>query len=323
VNSGAEADENAVKIARGFTGKGDIIVFSHAFHGRTMLTMEMTANKNYATGMAPFPPGVHRVTLPFLYHSDKPEAETITACLDELEAKIKEVGADKLAAVVFEPLQGEGGFIPAPIEWVKGVREICDRNKILMIADEVQTGWARTGRLFASEYFAEVGAAPDIMTTAKSIAGGLPLSAVTTSTEIMDGIPAGTIGGTYCGNPVACASALALIKMMEDEDYPKKSRIIGDVCMKRFGEMRDKYEVFGDVRGMGAMIGLEFVTDKASKEPNKEVVASIISKALQKGLFLGPAGAGNGIRFLCPLCVTPEQLEKGLEIFEECLKESI
>lgn len=323
VNSGAEADENAVKIAKSVTGRPNIIVFSGAFHGRTMLTMAMTAKKAYAIGMGPFPDGVYRAEFPNMYR--KPDGMTDAEAVDYYITKLESVfmeatPAEYVAAIVFEPVQGEGGFVPAPIEWVKAVRAICDKYGIMMITDEVQTGWARSGRMFASEYYKEAGCAPDIMTTAKSMAGGLPISAVTTSAEIMDKVTPGTIGGTYCGNPVACASALKVIEVMQREDYPGKALKIADKCMTKFNEWKEKYEKVGDVRGTGAMMGVEFVKDKASKEPNAALVNAIVDEAVKHGLLLESAGTfGNVIRFLCPLCVTDAQLDAGLEIYEKVL----
>lgn len=323
VNSGAEADENAVKIAKSVTGRPNIIVFSGAFHGRTMLTMAMTAKKSYSVGMGPFPDGVYRAEFPNMYR--KPEGMTDEEAVAYYISKIEEVfiegsPANYVAAIVFEVVQGEGGFIPAPIEWCKAVREICDKHGIMMIVDEVQSGWARTGRMFASQYLAEAGCAPDIMTTAKSIAGGLPLSAVTTSAEIMDKVTPGTIGGTYCGNPVACASALKLIEVMEREEYPKKALRISEKCMARFNQWKDKYPVVGDVRGLGSMMGIEFVKDTVTKEPDADIVNAIVAEAVQNGLLLESAGTyGNVIRFLCPLCVTDAQLEAGLDIYEKAI----
>ncbi len=324
VNSGAEADENAVKIARSYTGRPNIIVFTGAFHGRTMLTMTMTAKKAYAVGMGPFPDGIYRTEFPNLYR--KPaglnDEEAVAYYINKIEEMfIEATPAQYVAAIVFEPVQGEGGFVPAPIEWVKAVRAICDKYGILMITDEVQTGFGRTGRMFASEYYKEAGCAPDIMTSAKSIAGGLPISAVTARTEIIDAVTPGTIGGTYCGNPISCASALKVIEVMEKEDYPAKARKIADKCMKKFNEWKEKYEVIGDVRGLGAMMGVEFVMDKASKKPNADIVNAIVNEAVQHGLLLESAGTfGNVIRFLCPLCVTDAQLEAGLEIYEKAIE---
>jgi len=327
-NSGAEADENAVKIARSYTGRPNIIVFSGAFHGRTQLTMTMTGKKAYAIGMGPFPDGIYRVDFPNFYRKpddDMTDAETVKYYIDKLElAFVEAAPADSVAAILFEPVQGEGGFIPAPIEWVKAVRAICDKHGIMMVTDEVQSGWARSGKMFVSDYYKEEGCAPDIMTTAKSIAGGLPLSAVVASAEIMDGVTGGTIGGTFCGNPVACAVSLKLIDIMKNEDYPAKARHIADKCMAKFNEWKDKYEFIGDVRGVGAMMGVEFVTDKKSKTPNAALVGKIINAAVQKGLIMEAAGTYNNvIRFLCPLCVTDEQLDAGLAIYEEAIKDSM
>lgn len=322
-NSGAEANENAVKIAKGFTKRPNIIVFTGAFHGRTQMTMTMTGKKAYAIGMGPFPDGVYRAEFPNIYRAPKGMADEdkIKYYVDNLEHMFVEAApADSVAAIIFEPIQGEGGFVPAPIEWVKAVRQICDKHGILMVTDEVQTGWSRSGSLFVSDYYKEAGCAPDIMTTAKSIAGGLPLSAVVAKKEIMDAVPAGTIGGTYCGNPLACASALKVMEVMEKEDYPGKAKKIGAIAMDKFNEWKEKYEVIGDVRGIGSMIGVEFVKDKATKEANAEIVGKIVNYAVKKGLMLEAAGTyGNVIRFLCPLCVTDEQLKKGLEIYEEAI----
>ncbi len=324
-NSGAEADENAVKIARSYTGRPNVIVFKGAFHGRTQLTMTMTGKKAYSIGMGPFPDGVYRAEFPNMYRApgNLSEQEKIDYYVGKLEEVFVEgTPKNSTAAIIFEPVQGEGGFVPAPIEWVKAVRKICDDAGILMITDEVQTGWARSGKMFVSDYYKEAGCAPDMMATAKSIAGGLPISAVTANAEIIDGVTVGTIGGTYCGNPLACASGLALAEVMEKEDYPAKARSISDRCMKRFNEWKDAYEVVGDVRGVGAMMGIEFVQDKKDKKPNAEIVGKIVNTAIQKGLMLEAAGTyGNVIRFLCPLCVTDEQLAAGLDIFEETLKE--
>ncbi len=323
VCSGSEADENAVKIARNYTGRPNIIVFTGAFHGRTSLTMTMTAKKAYAVGMGPFPDGVYRAEFPNLYRApgNMTEAEAIAYYVKKLEEVfIEATPYDACAAIVFEPVQGEGGFVPAPIEWVKAVRKICDEHGILMICDEVQCGWARSGKMFASQYFAEAGAAPDIMTTAKSIGAGLPLSAVTARAEVMDAVTGGTIGGTFGANALSAASALKVAEVMQRDDYPAKAMHIAEVGMKRFNEWKDKYEVVGDVRGLGAMMGVEFVKSKATKEPNAELVGKIVQTAMNNGLLLEAAGTYNNvIRFLCPLCVTDEQMEAGLKIFEDAI----
>ena len=325
-NSGAECDENAIKIAKAYTKRNGVICFTGAFHGRTNLTMALTAKKTYAVGMGPFPSSIYRA-YPYLYRAPKgyTEEEAIQYYIDELN-KIFDEGApaNEIACMLVEPLQGEGGFIPAPIAWVKAIRKICDENGILLIADEVQCGNCRTGKYYASEYWKEAGAAPDIIATAKSLGGGLPISAITARAEVMDAAPAGTIGGTFCGNPLACASALAVMDIMQRDDYAAKARHIGDVVMNRYNALKDKYDVIGDVRGLGAMIGIEFVTDRETKEPATKLVADIVRNAMQKGLLLESCGfASNTIRFLAPLTMTDEQMEKGLEIFEEAIKEAI
>lgn len=322
-NSGAEADENAVKIARGYTKRPNIIVFSGAFHGRTELTMTMTSKKAYATSMGPLSHGVFRARFPYLYR--KPAGMPDDAAIDYYISSIYDVfeecgAADTIAAIVVEPLQGEGGFIPAPIEWVKAVRKICDDNGILLVADEVQAGFCRTGRMFASEYWKEAGCAPDILATAKSIAGGMPLSAIVAREEIMQAVPAGTIGGTYCGNAVSCASALKAIEIMEKDDLAGRAMEIGKKVTARYEAMKEKYGVIGDVRGLGAMIGLEFVKDQASKEPNPALVKDLVQECAANGLIVESAGIyGNVIRFLAPLVITDEQLEAGLDIMEAAI----
>lgn len=326
-NSGAEADENAVKIAKAFTKRPNIIVFSGGFHGRTMLTMTMTSKKAYAHGLGPFPDGVYRADFPYLYR--KPDGMSSEKAIDFYIQKLKQVfeessPADYVAAIVVEPLQGEGGFVPAPIEWIKAVRDICDQKGILLIADEVQTGFCRTGKMFASEYWAESGVQPDIITSAKSIAAGVPISAITARAEIMDAVTPGTIGGTYGGNALACAAALKMIEIMERENLAERSRQIGEKVQSAYREWMEKYEVIGDVRGLGSMIGMEFVTDKTSKKPNPELVSKIIALASQKGLLIENAGVyGNVIRFLAPIVITDAQLEAGLAIFEQCIIESL
>lgn len=325
-NSGAEADENAIKVAKAYTGRSGIICFSGAFHGRTNLTMALTAKKSYALGMGPFPDGIYRAEFPYLYRAPKGygEKEAIQYYLDKLYKIFDEAApATEVAAILVEPIQGEGGFIPAPIEWVKAVRKICDDNGILLIADEVQCGNCRSGKYFASEYWKDAGAAPDIITTAKSLGGGVPISAITAREEIMDAVVPGTIGGTYCGNPLACASALKVMEIMKAENYAAKAAAIGEKVIKRCGEMKEKYEEVGDVRGLGSMLGVEFVKSKEEKEPYPEFVSGVIQLALQKGLMMENAGSyGNVIRFLAPLCITEEQLEAGLSILEEAILET-
>jgi 4-aminobutyrate aminotransferase/(S)-3-amino-2-methylpropionate transaminase len=322
-NSGAEADENAVKIAKGYTKRPNIIVFSGAFHGRTLLTMSMTSKKAYAVGMGPFPDGIYRAQFPYYYHN--PEGMPQEAAVDYYMKSITDVfeqcaPADTIAAIVVEPLQGEGGFIPAPIEWVKAVRELCDKHGILLIADEVQSGFCRTGRMFATEYWKEAGVEPDIIATAKSIAGGVPLSAIIAREEIIDAPAPGTIGGTYGGNALACAAALKVIEIMERDHLADRSLEIGQKVMARYEQMKEKYTCVGDVRGLGGMVGIEFVTDKESKTPDAALTSAVIQECVQHGLMVEGAGTyGNVIRFLAPLVITDEQLECGLDIFEQAV----
>lgn len=327
VNSGAEADENAVKIAKSYTKRPNIIVFSGAFHGRTALTMAMTSKKAYAYGMGPMPDGVYRAEFPYLYRAPKgfTESEAIEYYTNRLEMVFEECSApDYVAAIVVEPVQGEGGFVPAPIEWVKAVRAICDKHGILLIADEVQSGWARSGKMFVSQYWKEAGCAPDIIATAKSIAAGMPLSAVTASAKIMDGVTPGVIGGTFCGNAVSCASAIETIKFIQKNNLCDRALEIGKKVTGFYKGLAEKYPVVGDVRGIGAMVGTEFVKDPMTKEPYPELVSKMVAAAAKKGLIIESAGIyGNVIRFLCPLVVTDEQLEAGFQIMEECLKECL
>jgi 4-aminobutyrate aminotransferase/(S)-3-amino-2-methylpropionate transaminase len=323
-NSGAEADENAVKVARAYTGRNNIIVFSGAFHGRTMLTMAMTSKKAYAKGMGTLPGGIFRAEFPYFYR--KPTGMSDSEAFDFYVESIYNIfeqcsPAEDIAAIVVEPLQGEGGFIPAPIEWVKAVRKICDETGILLVADEVQSGFCRTGRFFASEYWKEAGCAPDILSTAKSIAAGIPLSAITAREEIMQAVPKGTIGGTYSGNALACASALKVIEIMQRDKLAERSLEIGEKVTKRYKEMQEKYSCIGDVRGLGAMIGIEFVKDKNTKEPATKLTADIVQECAQHGLLVESAGVhSNVIRFLAPLVITDEQLSAGLDIFEAAVK---
>lgn len=322
-NSGAEADENAVKIAKAYTRRPNIIVFSGAFHGRTLLTMSMTSKKAYAVGMGPFPDGVYRAQFPYYYRN--PEGMPEEAAVDYYMKSITDVfeqcaPADTIAAIVVEPLQGEGGFIPAPMEWVKAVRALCDEHGIMLVADEVQSGFCRTGRMFATEYWKEAGVEPDIIATAKSIAGGVPLSAIIAREEIMDAPAPGTIGGTFGGNALACAAALKVIEIMERDHLAERSLEIGKTVAARYRAMKEKYGCVGDVRGLGGMIGIEFVKDKTSREPDAALTSAVIQECAKNGLLVEGAGTyGNVIRFLAPLVMTDEQLACGLDIFENAV----
>lgn len=323
-NSGAEAIENAVKAAKSFTGRPNIIVFSGAFHGRTLLTAAMTAKKSYASGLGPFPDGIYRAEFPYLYRKPEGYSETdaIVYYVERLNKVFEEASpAEYVAAIVVEPVQGEGGFIPAPIEWVKALRKVCDLNGILLVADEVQTGFARSGRMFVSDYWKEAGCAPDILVSAKSIAGGLPLSAVTASKEIFDGVKSGIIGGTFGGNALACAAALKVIEIIERDNLCSRSLEIAQMCRKEFLLWKEELKEVGDVRGIGCMMGIEFVTDQESREPNGTLVSDIVTYCVQHGLLVESAGAySNVIRFLCPLVVTDAQIEIGLTILRAAIE---
>lgn len=326
-NSGAEADENAVKIAKGYTHRDNVICFSGAFHGRTNLTMALTAKKSYATYMGPFPAGIYRAEYPYLYRAPKgySEEEAIQYYVDRIYELFDEgTRPEDTAAILIEPLQGEGGFIPCPISFAKKLREICDQYGIMLIADEVQCGNCRTGRYFASDYWKDAGAAPDIIATAKSMGAGIPISAISARAEVMDAAPAGTIGGTFCGNPLACAAAIKTMEVMKRDDYCAKSMHIGERAAASFRAMQKLYPCIGDVRGLGGMLGVEFIKDPETKEPATELAHKIICSAVQKGLLLEAAGSHEQvIRFLAPLCMTDAQLDAGLQIFEACIAENI
>lgn len=287
--------------------------------------MAMTSKKAYAVGMGPFPDGVFRAPYPYLYR--KPEGMTDEEAIAYYIKKLNDVfeecsPAEYVAAIVVEPLQGEGGFVPAPIEWVKAVRQICDEKGIMLIVDEVQSGFCRTGRMFASTYWAEAGCAPDILATAKSIADGIPLSAICARKEIMDAVPGGVIGGTFGGNALACASALKTIEIMEKEDFAAKSRKIGDRVKEFFGQLQKECPVIGDVRGLGGMVGIEFVKDPQTKEPNTKLVTDLVQYCAKHGLLIENAGTYlNVVRFLAPLVITDAQLEAGLGIMADGIRE--
>lgn len=324
VNSGAEANENALKIARKFTGRKSVITFTGAFHGRTNLTMGLTSKvKPYKYGFGPFAPGIHRAEFPYVYR--RPEGISIENAnqfyIDQLNKFFKEdVDPEEVAAIIIEPVQGEGGFIPVPIPYIKALREICTTYGILLICDEIQTGYCRTGKMFASDYWAEHNIYPDIVTSAKSIAAGLPLSAVTARADIMDAAQPGGIGGTYGGNPVAIAAALKVIEILERDAYAEKAMYIGAQAISRLHDMQASYPIIGDVRGLGAMIAIELVKDQTTKEPATLETKAIIKNCNQAGLIIIDAGIrGNVIRFLMPLCLTDDQLNAGLDILENAI----
>ena len=321
VNSGAEAVENAVKIARKYTKRSELVTFTGAFHGRTALTMALTSKvKPYKFGFGPFPTGIHRAEFPYAYRCPNgiSEENAMAYFIEKLNNFfLEEVNPEEVAAIIIEPVQGEGGFIPVPMAYVKELRRLCDAHGMLLICDEVQSGYCRTGKMFASEYWAEEGIYADIMTSAKSIAGGLPLSAVTARAEIIDAAQAGGIGGTYCGNPVSTTAALKVIEIMERDHYADKAMKISKVVMSRLNNMKKDYEIIGDVRGLGAMMAMELVKDKKTKEAAKDETKAIIKECNKKGLVVLDAGIrGNNLRFLMPLCITEEQLAFALDIIE-------
>ena len=315
-NSGAEAVENAIKIARHYTKRAAIVVFEHAYHGRTNLTMALTAkNIPYKDGFGPFANEIYRMPLPYAYRwLGNPEAITQDA-LDLVTHKIeKEIGAGNVAAIIIEPVIGEGGFIVPPNGFMPGLQEFATKNGIVFIADEVQSGFARTGKLFAVEH---EGMAPDMIITAKGIAGGLPLSAVTARAEIMDSSHVGGLGGTYGGNPIACAAALAAIETIEEENLVDRAAHIGRILFETLNALKVQYPIIGDVRGRGAMVAIELVKP-GGKDPNPEAMAKIIKYCQSKGVLILTAGTyGNVIRFLPPLVITDELLNYGLSVLAE------
>jgi 4-aminobutyrate aminotransferase/(S)-3-amino-2-methylpropionate transaminase len=315
-NSGAEAVENAIKIARHYTKRPAVIVFEHAYHGRTNLTMALTAkNLPYKDGFGPFASEIYRMPMPYSYRwLGNPETIAEDA-LDMVIHKIeKEVGAHNVAAILIEPVVGEGGFIVPPVGFMPGLQKFATENKIVFIADEVQSGFARTGKMFAVEH---EGMEPDMIITAKGIAGGLPLAAVTARAEIMDSSHVGGLGGTYGGNPIACAAALAVIQMIEDEKLVERAAHVGTILFESLNALQQKYPIIGEVRGRGAMVAMELV-HAGTKDPNPEAMAKVIKYCQSKGVLILTAGTyGNVIRFLPPVVITDELLKDALSVLAE------
>ena len=315
VNSGAEAVENAIKIARHFTKRQAIIVFEHAYHGRTNLTMALTAkNMPYKEGFGPFAPEIYRMPLPYSYRYEGNLAKITEESLDHVIHKIeKEIGAKNVAAILIEPIIGEGGFIVPPKGFMPGLQKFSNENGILFIADEVQSGFARTGHLFACE---EEGVVPDLITTAKGIAGGLPLAAVTGRADVMDSSHISGLGGTYGGNPLACAAALGVFETIEAEGLVARGRLIGEILSTRLNTLKSKYSIIGEVRGRGAMQAIELIKP-GTKDPNPEAMAKVIKYCQQNGVLILTAGTyGNVIRFLPPLVITEDLLNDALDVLE-------
>ncbi|MGE5274467.1 MAG: 4-aminobutyrate--2-oxoglutarate transaminase [Verrucomicrobiota bacterium] len=314
-NAGTEAVENAVKFARAYTKRPAVIAFEGAFHGRTLLSLSLTSKTHpYKAGLGPFSPEIYRV--PFADDYRGPDARTALAALER--TLITQVAAETVAAIVVEPVQGEGGFVVAPPEFMEGIRRICDDNGIVMVVDEVQTGFGRTGKLFGIEHY---DVEPDLITIAKSIAAGLPLSGVLGRAEIMDAPGPAAIGGTYVGNPVAQAAALAVLDVIDEEGLIERSAAIGEAMRARMTAWQDRFDEIGDVRGLGAMLALELVHDRVSKNPAPELVAAVCEDAFQNGLLLLSAGVySNVVRVLCPLTITDSELEEALDVWEEALE---
>jgi 4-aminobutyrate aminotransferase/(S)-3-amino-2-methylpropionate transaminase len=316
-NSGAEALENAVKIARHYTKRQAVVVFEHGYHGRTNLTMAMTAkNMPYKEGFGPFTPEIYRMPMAYPFRHEG----NIEHALDEVIHKIeKEIGGKNLAAICIEPIQGEGGFIVPPKGFLPGLAKFAKDNGALFIADEVQTGFARTGQWFACE---DEGVEPDLITTAKGIAGGLPLAAVTGRAEIMDEIHPSGLGGTYGGNPIACAAAIGAIETIKSENLINRAKEIGKIMVDALTEMQKKYPVIGEIRGRGAMVAIELV-QPGSKEPNGEIMGKVVKYAQTKGvLFLTAGTYGNVLRFLPPLVISDELVKDAMSVLDEAFANS-
>ena len=314
-NAGTEAVENAIKFARAYTGRPGVIGFEGGFHGRTLLSLSLTSKTHpYKAGLGPFAPEVYRVPFPNDYRG--PSADEALAALER--ALITQVAAETVAAIVIEPIQGEGGFVVAPPAFLDGVRRLCDEHGIVMVVDEVQTGFGRTGRLFAIEHY---GIEPDLITVAKSIAAGLPLSGVIGKAEIMDAPGDSAIGGTYVGNPVAQAAALAVLDVMEDEGVCERAAQLGETIRARMESWRERWPQVGDVRGLGAMLAIELVTDPASKEPDADTASAVVDAAAARGLLLLKSGIySNCIRVLAPLILSDAELDEALSVWEDALE---
>lgn len=322
LNSGAEAVENAIKISRKFTGRQAVVSFVRGYHGRTNLTMAMTSKvKPYKFGFGPFAPEIYQAPYPYLYQrpSEMTEENYVDRVINEFkDFFIATVAPETVACVVMEPVQGEGGFIIPPKKFVQAVREFCTEHGIVFVADEIQTGFGRTGTMFAMEQFDVV---PDLMTISKSLAAGLPLSAVVGRADMLNAAAPGELGGTYAGNPVACAAALAVIDIIEEESLLSKSETIGQKIESKLNELAKKHSYIGEVRRLGSMVAVEIVDNRTNKLPNKTKTNEIVQYANANGLLLLSAGLkGNVIRFLTPLVITDKELSKGLSILEAAFK---
>lgn len=317
-NSGAEAVENAVRVARNYKNAPKVIRFSNSFHGRTSLTMGLTANNLYKKGSFANDSFLYRAPFPDHHKFPGTKDECIDYCLDQLKYLIEiECSPEETAAVLIEPVQGEGGYLPVPKRFLKEVRELCDKNEIALIIDEIQSGIGRTGKFWAFEHY---GIKPDLVTFGKAIANGLPLSGVVGRKDILDSVNAGGIGGTFGGNPVSCAAALVTI----DEIQKSKENVsqISDLIHDRLNNLMERYDAIDDVRGIGPMVGIEFV--KENGDPNPDIVKKLLKEARENGLILLKSGPyGNVIRICGPITTSPDVINKGLDIFEDALEKSV
>lgn len=322
VNSGAEADENAVKIARSFTGRQAVVVFDHAFHGRTLLTMTLTAKAMpYKAGFGPFAPEVYRVPFSYPYRcAAGASAEHCgDACADlAIEAMDKQIGGERIACVLAEPVQGEGGVIIPGDNFLPRIAQYCREHGIVFVADEVQAGMGRTGKMFSCEHF---GLVPDLITTAKGLGGGMPIGGVTGRADVMDTVHPGGLGSTFGGNPVSCASALAAISEIESRDLVGRAVHLGEIFKSRLSSLPEDVPFVGDVRVIGAMAAIEFVTDQKSKKPNPGAVSKVLAACHAEGLILLKAGThDNIVRLLPPLVISDELLDDGLSVLEKAIR---
>ena len=317
-NAGTEAVENGVKFARAYTGRPAVIGFEGAFHGRTLMSLTLTSKTHpYKAGLGPFAPEVYRVPFPNEYRG----ISTIDALAALERALQTQVAPETVAAIVLELVQGEGGFVVAPQAFVEGVRAICDRHGIVLVVDEVQTGFGRTGKMFAVEHY---GIEPDLLLVAKSIAAGLPHSGVLGKAAIMDAPAEGGVGGTYVGNPVAQAAALAVLDVFEDERLVDRAESIGETIRGRMLGWQERFPQIGDVRGLGAMLAVEYVVDPETKEPAPDLASRVAEEAASRGLLLLKAGVyGNCNRVLCPLVITDAELAEALDVWEESLEAAL
>tara|TARA_R110002096_G_scaffold276109_2_gene469953 strand:- start:27373 stop:28686 length:1314 start_codon:yes stop_codon:yes gene_type:complete len=321
VSTGAEAVENAVKIARQATGKQGVLCFNDAYHGRTMMAMTLTSKISYKVGCGPFSPEVYRIPFPNFYHlgQGKTEDEFVEEQLRYLhESANNTVDPNNLAAIILEPVQGEGGFNPVPKKYLQGLRDYCDKHNIMLIIDEVQSGFARAGNWACWQ---EYGVQPDISTYAKSLGSGLPIAAVVGKAKVMDAAAPGSIGGTYIGSPVCCAAALATIKLMKEQNLNERAKYIGNIIKERMAEVQKDCPAIGDIRGVGAMIGIEFIKNSDYRQADSELCSKVVKGCAEEGLIMLSAGMHkNVVRILSPIVISDEELHKGLDILIHQIK---